>query len=79
VHEASVGTPAEKRNTAGRHTAGHTAGYAQQRSAALLGLRITEAQACEILGVDLDECEETVNRLVKVPILQGQFDALTSL
>ncbi len=42
------------------------------------GLRITEAQAREILDVDLDECEEAVNRLVKVPITQGQFDALVS-
>lgn len=42
------------------------------------GLRITEAQAMAILDMDLDECEEAVNRLVKVPITQGQFDALVS-
>lgn len=42
------------------------------------GTRITEAQAAEILDVDLDECEEAVNRLVKVPMSQGQFDALVS-
>ena len=43
------------------------------------GLRITEAQARDILDVDLDECEEAVNRMVKVGLTQGQFDALTSL
>ncbi len=42
------------------------------------GLRISEAQAAEILDVDLDECEADVNRLVKVPLTQGQFDALVS-
>ncbi len=42
------------------------------------GLRISEAQACEILDVDLDECEEAVNDLVKVELTQGMFDALVS-
>lgn len=42
------------------------------------GTRITEAQAADILDVDLDECEEAVNGLVKVPLTQGQFDALVS-
>lgn len=43
-----------------------------------LGLRITEEEACEILDVDLDDCERAVNDAVKVPISQGQFDALVS-
>lgn len=43
------------------------------------GLRITEKQACEILDRDLDDCEEAVRRLVKVPLTQGQFDALVSI
>ena len=43
------------------------------------GLTITEAQACEILAEDLDDCEEAVLRLVKVPLTQGQFDALVSI
>jgi lysozyme len=43
------------------------------------GLRITEAEACEILDVDLDDCEKHVNKVVKVPLTQGQFDALVSL
>jgi GH24 family phage-related lysozyme (muramidase) len=42
------------------------------------GLRISESEALEILDVDLDECEDAVNALVKVPLTQGQFDALTS-
>lgn len=43
-----------------------------------VGKKITEAEAIEILDVDLDECEEDVNRLVKVPLSQEQFDALVS-
>jgi lysozyme len=42
------------------------------------GLRVTEQEACEILDVDLDECERDVNELVKQPLTQGQFDALVS-
>lgn len=42
------------------------------------GLKITERKALEILDVDLDECEDAVNSLVKVPLTQGQFDALVS-
>lgn len=44
-----------------------------------LGLKVTEDQACEILDVDLDEVEDDVNRLVKVPLTQGQYDACCSL
>ena len=43
------------------------------------GVKISEAEACKILDVDLDECEAAVSKLVKVPINQGQFDALASL
>lgn len=42
------------------------------------GLRITEEQAREILDVDLDECEDTVNRVVKVPLTDNQHGALVS-
>ncbi len=42
------------------------------------GLRLTEPEAAKILDADLDECERDVNRLVKVPLTQGQFDALVS-
>lgn len=42
------------------------------------GLTLTDEQATEILDTDLDECEEQVASLVKVPLTQGQFDALVS-
>lgn len=42
------------------------------------GLQISEAEAREILDVDLDECEDYVNKAVRVPMTQGQFDALVS-
>lgn len=44
-----------------------------------IGKRITLEQAYEILDADLDECEDAVNRLVKVPLTQNQFNALVSL
>ncbi|HEU5349968.1 MAG TPA: lysozyme [Terracidiphilus sp.] len=37
---------------------------------------ITPAQACTILQWDLREAEQSVQRLVCVPLNQGQFDAL---
>ncbi len=37
---------------------------------------ISEAQASVILECDVLEAEEDVTRLVKVPLTQGQFDAL---
>ncbi len=37
---------------------------------------IDEPQAAEILAADVREAEEAVERLVKVPLSQGQFDAL---
>jgi lysozyme len=37
---------------------------------------IQEPQAAEILLCDLREAEQAVERMVKVPLTQGQFDAL---
>ncbi len=37
---------------------------------------IQEAQASEILVSDVHDAEQAVERLVKVPLSQGQFDAL---
>lgn len=37
---------------------------------------ITEQQAAEILASDVREAEQAVRRLVRVPLAQGQFDAL---
>ena len=42
------------------------------------GLRVTEAEALEVLAVDLDECEGRVSRAVKVPLNDNQFGALVS-
>lgn len=42
------------------------------------GLRVTEEQACDILDVDLDECEDRVARAVRVPLNDNQFSALVS-
>jgi len=43
-----------------------------------IGKDFAEEFGCEVLDVDLDECEQDVNERVKVPLEQGQFDALTS-
>lgn len=37
---------------------------------------IDEQQAAEILSVDVRDAEQAVERLVKAPLSQGQFDAL---
>jgi lysozyme len=42
------------------------------------GMTITEAEADQILGADLASVEVNVNRVVKVPLTQNQFDALVS-
>lgn len=42
------------------------------------GMRISEREADDILRRDLSRFEDRVNRLVKVPLTQGQFDALVS-
>ena len=42
------------------------------------GMRITEREAEDILRRDLSRFEDRVNKLVKVPLTQGQFDALVS-
>lgn len=43
------------------------------------GLQITRARADELLRADLGSAEREILRLVKVPLTQGQFDALVSL
>jgi len=41
-------------------------------------MEITEAKAEEFLRLDMAKFEEAINRLVKVPMKQNQFDALVS-
>lgn len=43
------------------------------------GLTCTEAEADAWLALDLHTAESAVNRLVKAPLTQNQFDALVSL
>lgn len=40
---------------------------------------MTEAQALELLAIDLVRFEDAINRLVEVPLTQNRFDALVSL
>jgi lysozyme len=37
---------------------------------------IDEPQAADILGCDVRDAEQAIERMVKVPLTQGQFDAL---
>lgn len=55
-----------------------TIGYGHTKTAKQ-GMRITEAQAEELLRSDIRWVEDTISRLVKVNINQNQFDALGSL
>jgi lysozyme len=60
-----------------------TIGYGHTNAAADLlkctqGAKITLAQALTTLANDLAPCETTVNKAVKVPITQHQFDAVVS-
>ena len=50
---------------------GHTAGV-------VMGQKISEKQADEFFDKDIKQFEDAVNSLVKVPLKQGQFDALVS-
>lgn len=50
---------------------GHTLGVKE-------GMTITEQRANELLDLDLFRFEDRVNRLVKVPLNQAQYDALVS-
>jgi lysozyme len=51
---------------------GHTAGVKETSAA------ITETQAVNYLKEDVQGAEDTVRRLVNVPLTQNQFDALVS-
>jgi lysozyme len=55
---------------------GHTS--AAGKPDVVRGMRITEREAEDILRRDLSRFEARVNQLVKVPLTQGQFDALVS-
>jgi lysozyme len=56
---------------------GHTSAAGPPRVVA--GLKITTAESDEILSRDLAQFEKAVERNVKVPLTQNQYDALVSL
>ena len=55
-----------------------TIGYGSTGSHVKKGMVITEGEAEKLLQTDLLRFEESVNNLVKVPLTQGQYDALVS-
>lgn len=55
-----------------------TIGYGHTGSDVLLGTTISEAYANLLLRADLDNAYRNMIALVKVPLTQGQKDALTS-
>ena len=56
-----------------------TIGYGHTGSDVYAGKKITQEEADRIFSLDLKIHENNVNKLVKVPLTQGQFDALVSL
>jgi lysozyme len=54
-----------------------TIGYGHTKTARP-GMRITEAQGDELLKMDMAESENFVQRYVKVPLNQDEFDALVA-
>lgn len=62
------------------HIAGTlTIGYGHTGPDVYIGQKITEEEAEELLIKDLEIYENAVNRLVKVPLTQNQFNAIVSL
>lgn len=55
-----------------------TIGYGHTGRDVKPGMCISQARADELLRSDLATCIAAVNRMVKVPLTHGQFDALVS-
>lgn len=55
-----------------------TVGYGSSGKHVHPGMHITEDEAEELLRHDLERFEACINRMVKVPLKQWQFDALCS-
>lgn len=55
-----------------------TIGYGHTGSDVHRGLKISDDRAEELLREDLAQAEAAVNKLVTMPLTQGQFDALVS-
>lgn len=56
-----------------------TIGYGHKIRSGERFMQISEAEASQILAQDVAWAENAVTRLVRVPLTQSQFDALTSL
>lgn len=56
-----------------------TIGYGHTGCNVYSGMKITKEEAERLFKLDLVVHENNVNKLVKVPLTQGQFDALVSL
>lgn len=54
-----------------------TVGYGHTGPDVHVGMVITQGQAEALLAQDIQHAAEVVNRLVTVPVTQGEFDALT--
>lgn len=55
-----------------------TIGYGHTGSDVHAGMKITKEQAEKLFAIDIQIHENNVNKLVKVPLTQNQFDALVS-
>lgn len=55
-----------------------TIGYGHTGSDVHRGLKISDDRAEELLREDLAQADAAVNKLVTMPLTQGQFDALVS-
>ena len=55
-----------------------TIGYGHTGKGVTVGMKITKAQAEQLLVFDLEKFEKSVNNAVKVKLTQCQFDALVS-
>ena len=55
-----------------------TIGYGHTGSDVHAGMKITKEQAEKLFAMDIQIHENNINKLVKVPLTQGQFDALVS-
>ena len=55
-----------------------TIGWGHTGTEVVPGMTITQSQAEALFGDDIADFERDVNSLVKVPLTQGQFDALVS-
>lgn len=55
-----------------------TIGYGHTGSDVHANMKITKEQAEKLFAMDIQIHENNINKLVKVPLTQGQFDALVS-